>query len=640
VLVTVVAFLAGIVSVLTPCVLPLLPALLAVSGSGDRRRVTGLVLGIITSFGIGLVALTALLSAAGTVGDGLRWVAVAILSVIGVLFLVPPAKDRVEAATSRLVSRVRPGAADATRTGLAGGLLTGLALGVVWTPCAGPILAAVAVAAAQDDLGARSLITLVAFCLGMAIPLTLIALGGRRVGTWLRTRLGGRRLDVATGVVLLVTAGLIASGLDVRLNRWVAENTALGTTITADLEASALADTGEGGDGSGGTDLSPATLRATGYPELDDLADLGPAPTPSGLGPWFNTAGSQPLTAEDLDGKVVLVDFWTYSCINCLRTLPYLRAWHDAYSDEGLVVVGVHAPEFAFESVPANVEQALADLEVTWPVALDNDYETWAGFHNRYWPAKYLIDRDGTLRYAHYGEGEYARTEQHIQTLLGTSASIASDQIAATERTGGQTPETYRRRPRVGHPPGRTGPLQRARRTRPRHLDPRGAVDGAGRALGSGRGRRALGPLLRARRLHRHGGHRRGEDAGPGRRLRGPGAGRPDPRARPGLRAALRAARLPGRGRRPDAPAGTRRRRRVRVHLRLSERPGRRGYRATQSLASCTLSLRKVRTRAGTNMLPTGAIRRSHPASVTTPSRFHSGRFSTPSDASCQSPSA
>ncbi len=442
-LVTVVAFLAGIVSVLTPCVLPLLPALLAVSGSGDRRRVTGLVLGIITSFGIGLVALTALLSAAGTVGDGLRWVAVAILSVIGVLFLVPPAKDRVEAATSRLVSRVRPGAADATRTGLAGGLLTGLALGVVWTPCAGPILAAVAVAAAQDDLGARSLITLVAFCLGMAIPLTLIALGGRRVGTWLRTRLGGRRLDVATGVVLLVTAGLIASGLDVRLNRWVAENTALGTTITADLEASALADAGEGGDGSGGTDLSPATLRATGYPELDDLADLGPAPTPSGLGPWFNTAGSQPLTAEDLDGKVVLVDFWTYSCINCLRTLPYLRAWHDAYSDEGLVVVGVHAPEFAFESVPANVEQALADLEVTWPVALDNDYETWAGFHNRYWPAKYLIDRDGTLRYAHYGEGEYARTEQHIQTLLGTSASIASDQIAATERTGGQTPETY-----------------------------------------------------------------------------------------------------------------------------------------------------------------------------------------------------
>jgi len=445
VLVTLVAFLAGIVSVLTPCVLPLLPALLAVSGTGERRRVTGLVLGIIVSLSVGLVALTALLSAAGTVGTGLRWVAVGLLTAIGVLFLVPAAKDRVEATTSRVISRIRPRAADATATGFGGGLLTGLALGVVWTPCAGPVLAAVAVAAAQDDLGPRSLISLSAFALGMAIALTILALGGRRAGFWLRTRLGGRRLDVATGVVLITTAGLIASGLDVTLNRWVAQNTTLGTTITADLEAAALSGADRPADAMerAATDLSPAALEADGYPELDDLADLGPAPMASGLGPWFNTADSQPLTAEDLDGKVVLIDFWTYSCINCLRTLPHLSAWHESYSDDGLVIVGVHAPEFAFESVPGNVEQAIDDLGVTWPVALDNSYETWDAFHNRYWPAKYLIDRDGTLRYVHYGEGAYSRTERHVQTLLGTSATISSDGVVEAARTDGQTPETY-----------------------------------------------------------------------------------------------------------------------------------------------------------------------------------------------------
>ncbi len=454
-LVTAVAFLAGIVSVLTPCVLPLLPALLAVSSTGDRRRSIGLVLGIITSFSIGLVALTALLSAAGSVGDWLRWVAVALLVGIGLMFLVPAAKDRVEAWTSRAIARIRPGGVDTTTTGFGGGLVAGLALGVVWTPCAGPILAAVAVAAAQDELGVRSLATLAAFVMGMAIPLTAITFGGRRAGVWLRTRLGGRRLDIATGTVLLVTAALIASGLDLQFNRWAAENTAFTTTVTADLEASALSSTTAS---SGETiDLSPAGLEANGYPEVDELTDLGPAPALAGLGPWFNTATGEPLSNDDLAGNVVLVDFWTYSCVNCLRTLPYLRAWQDAYADDGLVIVGAHAPEFAFESVPANVERAVDDLDVTWPVALDNDFTTWSAFHNRYWPAKYLIDRDGTLRYAHYGEGAYDRTEQHIRTLLGTAAAptgetLAGDDVAdeapqgsllAGAFTEGQTPETY-----------------------------------------------------------------------------------------------------------------------------------------------------------------------------------------------------
>lgn len=451
VIITVVAFLAGIASVLTPCVLPLLPALLTVSGSGGRRTVLGLVVGIVVSFSAALVAVTALFSAVGAIGNATRWLAVVLLVGIGVLFLVPPWKDRVEAWASRAVSGVRAGDSG----GIGGGLLTGLALGVVWTPCAGPILAGVSAAAATQEVGPRTLVNLAAFAVGMAIPLTVIALGGRKASVWLRERIGGRRLDLATGVVLLTTAAFIGFGLDTTVNRWVAENTPFAASLTAELEEQALeqgpgtttsqaAGTASGPD----ADLPPLEqLETDGYPEFQDLAYLGAMPELEGLGPWFNTASQQPLTAEDLQGQVVLVDFWTYSCVNCIRTLPYLRDWHEEYADEGLVILGLHAPEFAFEAEPSDVEAAIEDLDVTWPVALDNDFSTWRNFHNRYWPAKYLVDRDGVVRYAHYGEGAYDETEAHIAELLGTPVSEDQDSSGldsdARSTTAGQTPETY-----------------------------------------------------------------------------------------------------------------------------------------------------------------------------------------------------
>lgn len=439
--ITVVAFLAGLASVLTPCVLPLLPALLSVSGSGGRRTVLGLVVGIVVSFSVALVVVTAFFSAVGTIGDTTRWIAVALLMAIGVLFLVPPWKDRVEAMASRMVSGVRPGSG----SGFFGGLLTGLALGVVWTPCAGPILAGVSAAAATQEIGLRTIVNLAAFATGMAIPLMVIALGGRRGSVWLRERIGGRRLDVATGVVLLTTAAVIGLGIDTTVNRWVAENTPFAASLTENLETSAIAAGSQAGADTVSLEdrLNPLVLEHSGYPEYPDLADLGPAPELAGLGPWLNTATGGPLTESDLRGKVVLVDFWTYSCVNCLRTLPYLRDWHETYAADGLIILGVHAPEFAFEAEPENVEQAVQDLDVEWPVAMDNHFTTWNNFHNRYWPAKYLVDRDGTLRYAHYGEGEYRQTEQHIADLLDADPALLDDPVAEPGRTEGQTPETY-----------------------------------------------------------------------------------------------------------------------------------------------------------------------------------------------------
>lgn len=438
-LVTMVAFLAGTVSVLTPCVLPLLPAILAVSADGGRRRVAGLIIGLVGAFSLGLVAISLAVGLVGLPPDVIRWAAVALIAVMGLLFLLPGALDRLEAAISRATSRFRPGPA----TGFGSGLVTGAGLGIVWTPCAGPILAAASAAVATQRLGPATIVHVLAFALGMAVPLSAIALGGQRLGGWLRTRIAPGQLTAATGVILLVTAAILASGLDTKVNRWVAENTTLSSTVTADLEWQALG----GSENTVPAEKGPppptaAQLAVSGYPERGQVSDLGPAPALVGLGPWLNTPGGRGLSADDLADKVVLIDFWTYSCINCLRTLPYLRSWHETYADDGLVILGVHAPEFEFETVPENVARAVSDLDVRWPVAQDNDFRTWQAFHNQYWPAKYLIDRTGQVRYAHYGEGAYEDTERAIQDLLGQSSTPLAIADEAPDRNP-RTPETY-----------------------------------------------------------------------------------------------------------------------------------------------------------------------------------------------------
>lgn len=449
-----VAVLAGAFSVLTPCVLVMLPAILAVTGGAGRRRVLGVLVGVEVSFvGISLLAAVAL-QALGLPDRTQELVAVAIIGLLGITLLVPALHGRFQLLTSRLISRV-PGASSGGGDGFRGGLAGGLGLGLVWAPCAGPILAAITAGANTDGFTTRSVVMAVGFGLGMLGPLLLVLKGGHATAARLRRSVGTRRLDAVLGAAMVVTAVLIATGGFTKFNQRIAERINLTSTPIASIERDALDRVAEGdlsrvrASGSGnpgdGDRPSDAELELSGFPESEDgeLARLGPAPRLEGVGKTYNVPDGEQLDEEFLRDKVVIYDFWTYSCINCIRTLPYLREWHEQYADEGLVIVGVHAPEFAFERDEGNVLQAIDDLDVTWPVATDPDFETWRNFHNRYWPAKYVVDRDGEIRYVHFGEGGYDETEAVIRELLdkepaerGMAPPVPVDYV-------NNTPETY-----------------------------------------------------------------------------------------------------------------------------------------------------------------------------------------------------
>lgn len=466
----IVAVLAGAVSVLTPCVLVMLPVVLGVVAGGGRRRAWGVVVGVEISFiGISLL-LGAALAAAGLPARTTEYVAAAIILAFGLVLLVPRLRHGFELVTSRAVGTLTRGAT-AVRTrlrrgrgeratgpddGFRGGVAGGLGLGLVWAPCAGPILASVAVAGNSGGFGTRSVIVALAYGAGMFFPLLAVMFGGRAVAGRARRLVGGRRLDVAMGSMLVVMAVVISTGEATRFNRVVAERVGLTSTPIASVEARALDRANgrsAGADREGAELPSAAVLARDGYPATPGaagLVELGPAPAFTGVQRWHNTPGGEALAPADLRGKVVLVDFWTYSCINCLRTLPYLRSWYREYADDGLVIVGVHTPEFAFEKDEGNVARAISDLDVEWPVATDPDYRTWNAFSNRFWPAKYLIDRDGTIRYVHYGEGEYEVTEERIREALGLDSDASeaeapadADEPSRSDPRQPVTPETY-----------------------------------------------------------------------------------------------------------------------------------------------------------------------------------------------------
>ncbi len=429
--------MGGAASALTPCVFPILPALLAVSGQGGRRRVVGIVVGLELSFFLVGIVLAGILSSLGLPNSLLQWVAAVLLAGFALTMLVPALHSRYQAMVSKLTAPVAAGRSQ--RAGFTGGLLAGAPLGLVWAPCAGPILAGIAVAGATTTFTARTVVLMVVYALGMLGPLLVIGFGGRHVSDFLRTKLGGGRgIELVMGVVLLVTAALVAFGWMNRINRFLAEAVNLTSTPLASVERRALSgDTAPEGKGQR-VHLSERDLVVSGYPELEELAHYGRAPGFSGITHWFNSA---PVTMQELRGKVVLVDFWTYSCINCIRTFPYLKQWYADYKDEGFVLVGVHTPEFAFEEEPDNVAAAIADFDIEYPVALDPDYETWNNYYNRYWPAHYLIDRRGVLRSVHYGEGAYERTENEIRHLLSLPAD--ADVSEETPDPRPRTPETY-----------------------------------------------------------------------------------------------------------------------------------------------------------------------------------------------------
>ncbi len=459
------AFVSGIITVLSPCILPVLPIVLSGGISGGKARPFGVLAGFVVSFTAFTLALSAIVQALGIPVDALRIVAVVLIIAFGVVMLVPWLRDRFELATSRVAGL---GARRQGPAGFWGGLLVGLGLGLVWTPCVGPIMASVISLALTQHVDGGSVALTLAYTLGTSIPMLGVMLGGRallaRVPVLVRNT---ANIQKGFAVLMILVGVAIGLGWDRQFQSTILRvfpNYGAGLTAierTAPV-VSALKSRSPrpaqpvvqaGAAGSGGDVFSAPDMP----PETGVLADYGLAPDFLTKGSWFNTEGvvptaaqlpggtSMPLTLPQLRGKVVVVDFWTYSCVNCVRTLPYLKAWYDTYRSKGLVIVGVHTPEFEFEKKTANVARATRDLGVDWPVVQDNDYVEWNAWGNQYWPAHYFIDARGHVRYFHYGEGDYAASERVIQELLKEAGASSVGGIVSRPAPllQSQTPETY-----------------------------------------------------------------------------------------------------------------------------------------------------------------------------------------------------
>jgi cytochrome c biogenesis protein CcdA/thiol-disulfide isomerase/thioredoxin len=447
----VVGVVAGFLAGISPCILPVLPVVLVAGAStaasaetpasvppaggpgaslarAGLARSLAVVGGLILSFSIIVLVGSELLSLLHLPQDALRDAGIALLAVVGLGYLIPPLGAQLERPFAR-VGGFRP-------SGKAGGFVLGLAVGVVYVPCAGPVLAAIAVVGATHRVGLTAVILTAAFAVGTAVPLLAVAAAGgqltSRIGAIRRRAPQIRRVG---GVVLIVMAVLISSDVLAGLQRDIpGYTTALQGSAKIRKQLNAL------------TDVPHTSLTSCNSSAII-LVNCGPAPNFTGITAWLNTPDGKPLSLSALRGKVVLVDFWTYSCINCQRTLPHVEAWYKEYAKDGLVVVGVHTPEFAFEHVVSNVRAQASALGVRYPVAIDDNYATWTAYSNQYWPADYLIDAQGDIRSVHFGEGSYSTTEGLIRQLLqaahpGVSLPAPAD-VPDKTPTGEMNPETY-----------------------------------------------------------------------------------------------------------------------------------------------------------------------------------------------------
>jgi cytochrome c biogenesis protein CcdA/thiol-disulfide isomerase/thioredoxin len=459
VVLVVVGFVAGFLAGISPCILPVLPIVL-VAGSARPTESTGsarptgstgpappgstgpavrtpraglarplaVISGLVVSFSLVVLAGSEILSLLHLPQDSLRDAGIVLLVVVGVGYLIPSVGTLLERPFTRLSTR-RP-------SDRAGGFILGLALGVLYVPCAGPVLAAITVIGATHRVGWTAVILTAAFAAGTAVPLLAIAIAGsqltRRIGA---VRRRAPEVRQAGGAVLIVIAVAIAFNVFGGLQRDLPGYT------TALQGSSKIRKQLNGLTGAAHTSLT--SCNATG----SVLGNCGSAPNFTRITSWLNTPGGKPLSLSALRGKVVLVDFWTYSCINCQRTLPHVEAWYKKYAGDGFVVVGVHTPEFAFEHVVSNVRAQAAALGVHYPVAIDDNYGTWNAYDNEYWPADYLIDAHGDVRHIHFGEGDYPTTEQLIRQLLreahpGRSLPPPTD-VPVKTPAGELSPETY-----------------------------------------------------------------------------------------------------------------------------------------------------------------------------------------------------
>ncbi|MFC9490891.1 cytochrome c biogenesis protein CcdA, partial [Streptomyces hydrogenans] len=460
-----IGLLGGLITAVSPCILPVLPvvflaggpgtdtpatrrpALVGTSGAptgdtptGDpptaarparNRRPYAVVAGLVLSFAFFTLLGVTIISALGLPQDILRYVGLALLVLIGLGLIFPPVERILEKPFARIPQR------QVNKEGSA--FVLGLGLGLLYVPCAGPVLAAITVAGARGEISADIVVLTVAFALGTAIPLLVFALAGRRVAERVaafRTR--ARKLRVISGILMIALAFALAFDVTAALQRALPDYTraAQRTVEDSDTARQKL---------SGLYDDSKELSRCEDG--VDELRSCGQAPPLAGISTWINTPGGSPVDLASLRGRVVLIDFWTYSCINCRRSIPHIKDWDRAYRDKGLSVIGVHSPEFAFEKSAKNVADQTRKLGLTYPVALDNKLDTWDNYRNRFWPAKYLVDANGTVRYFTFGEGRYAQTENLIRDLLRQADPTVvlpppTDQ-ADDQLTAGRTPETY-----------------------------------------------------------------------------------------------------------------------------------------------------------------------------------------------------
>ena len=428
------AFVGGVLTILSPCILPVLPFVFARADQPFRRSGLPLLVGMALTFSV--VAIAAAFGGHWVVrlNQGGRYAAMAVFLVLGLTLLFPSLAERLSRPLVRAGSRLQRG--PSTESSIGKSFVLGISTGLLWAPCAGPILGLILTGAAIQGPGARSSLLLLSFALGAAASLGIALFAGNKAFAALKRSLSYEVwIRRVLGVAVIMGVVAIALGWDTNLlTRFSFVNTS--KTETRLIQALGAE--------------KHATLAVNAAESQPVLADEGPMPELNGAVAWLNSA---PLTRDSLRGKVVLVDFWTYSCINCLRTLPYVEGWAAKYKDAGLVVIGVHTPEFAFEKDQANVDKAVRDLKVNYPVAIDSNHKIWQAFNNEYWPAHYFIDGKGRIRYHHFGEGEYGESERVIQELLkengATSLSGGAINVSATGAEAApddsdiRSPETY-----------------------------------------------------------------------------------------------------------------------------------------------------------------------------------------------------
>jgi cytochrome c biogenesis protein CcdA/thiol-disulfide isomerase/thioredoxin len=447
-----VGFIGGLITGISPCILPVLPVIFFSGTQSVREPVGGgavatevrptrsqalrpylVIAGLVLSFSVVTLLGSALLSLLHLPQDAVRWVALVALVAIGLGLIFP----RFEALLEKPFAKLPQKQFGSGRNGF--GL--GLALGVLYVPCAGPVLATIIVAGATGTIGLNTVALTLSFAVGAALPLLFFVLAGRRVAERVAAfRNRQRQIRIAAGVVTILLAVALVFNLPAVLQRAIPD-------YTSALQEKAGGEEQIQNLNLGGL-VNEQNAQLSNCPQgASELVDCGPAPDIKGITEWLNTPGGAPIDLKSLRGKVVLIDFWAYSCINCQRAIPHVTGWYDAYKDKGLEIIGVHSPEYGFEKVDTNVASGAADLNIHYPIAMDNNLSTWTNYRNRYWPAEYLIDANATVRHIKFGEGDYDVTEGLIRQLLsdankGVDLPPATDGADSTPTTS-LTPETY-----------------------------------------------------------------------------------------------------------------------------------------------------------------------------------------------------